>query len=194
MAVKVFTGGEKLEAKLRELAAQVTKAGTLNVGFLEGATYPDGVAIANIAAVQEFGATIEMPEREQTVYRSVNAQGNAFLKNGRFVKRGRANFSSTHHVAAYTITIPPRPFFRRMVSLGRKHWGGDVALALKLKNYDAPKALKLVGEQMVGELQQSITDQVYKPLANSTVAKKGFDTTLIDKGTMLRAVDSEIEE
>lgn len=49
-------GGDQLEKKLAELANQVTKPGVLKVGFLEGATYPDGKPVAMIAAIQEFGA------------------------------------------------------------------------------------------------------------------------------------------
>lgn len=49
-------GGAKLEAALNELARKVEKAGTLRVGFLEGATYPDGTSVAMVAALQNFGA------------------------------------------------------------------------------------------------------------------------------------------
>lgn len=49
-------GGEKLEAALREISAKVSKAATLRVGFLEGATYPDGTSVPMVAAIQEYGA------------------------------------------------------------------------------------------------------------------------------------------
>ncbi len=51
-----LTGGDKLTARLAELAKSVTKSATLSVGFLEGATYPDGTSVPLVAAVQEFGA------------------------------------------------------------------------------------------------------------------------------------------
>jgi hypothetical protein len=50
------TGGRKLEQALQDLARKVSKPGTLRVGFLEGATYPDGKPVAMIAAIQEYGA------------------------------------------------------------------------------------------------------------------------------------------
>lgn len=56
MAAHSFSGGAALEAKLREIAEKVSKAETLRVGFLEGATYPDGKPVAMVAAIQEFGA------------------------------------------------------------------------------------------------------------------------------------------
>ncbi len=49
-------GGEKLRAKLRELGDLADRSATLKVGFLEGATYPNGTPVAMVAAIQEFGA------------------------------------------------------------------------------------------------------------------------------------------
>jgi len=51
-----FTGGAKLDAILRDLARKVERPGTLSVGFLEGATYPDGTSVPMVAALQEYGA------------------------------------------------------------------------------------------------------------------------------------------
>lgn len=51
-----MTGGEKLDAYLRQIAGKIEAPGTLRVGFLEGATYPDGTSVATVAAIQEFGA------------------------------------------------------------------------------------------------------------------------------------------
>lgn len=84
--------------------------------------------------------------------------------------------------------IPPRPFFRRMISENSPHWGDDMAKLLDHTKLDARVALDLLGESMAGELVQSITDQVYAPLAAATVKAKGFDTTLVDTGDMKRAV------
>ncbi len=49
-------GGRKLELALARIAAQVRGGGGVRVGFLEGATYPDGKPVAMIAAIQNFGA------------------------------------------------------------------------------------------------------------------------------------------
>jgi hypothetical protein len=51
-----ISGGSKLEAYLRNLAKKTDKSATLRVGFLEGATYPDGTSVPMVAAIQEFGA------------------------------------------------------------------------------------------------------------------------------------------
>lgn len=54
--LKSFSGGEGVTKALAAIAAKLNKAGTLRVGILEGATYPDGTNVATVAAIQEFGA------------------------------------------------------------------------------------------------------------------------------------------
>jgi hypothetical protein len=51
-----LTGGAKLDAYLRSLAKRIANPKTLQVGFLEGSTYPDGTSVPMVAAIQEFGA------------------------------------------------------------------------------------------------------------------------------------------
>lgn len=48
-------GGDKLALALAKIAAGVSKPGTLSVGFLEGATAPNGDSIPERAANNEFG-------------------------------------------------------------------------------------------------------------------------------------------
>lgn len=51
-----FSGGDRLRNYLDGIAARVASASQVAVGFLEGATEADGVSVAMIAAIQEFGA------------------------------------------------------------------------------------------------------------------------------------------
>ena len=53
--VKVV-GGDALLTRTEEISDSLRRASTLEVGFLEGATYPDGTPVAMVAAIQEFGA------------------------------------------------------------------------------------------------------------------------------------------
>jgi hypothetical protein len=55
MAAVGLSGGVVLQAKLAEIAKRVGQGGTLRVGFLEGATYPDGTPVAYVGAIQEYG-------------------------------------------------------------------------------------------------------------------------------------------
>jgi len=56
MSDYTFTGGEKLQKALMELSKKVRNASTLSVGWPEGATYENGTPVAQVAAIQEFGA------------------------------------------------------------------------------------------------------------------------------------------
>jgi len=192
-----FSGGDKLQARLRDIVQKASRSKTLDVGFFSDATEADGTLVSVIAASNEFGATIparQVDEHVIQIYNRVLKDG-SFADEGRFVKRSKANLERDVTVPAHIIPehkVPPRPFFRRMISLGKKHWGDDLGKIMVAVNYDATLALSQLGEKMAGELVQSITDQVYAPLAQSTVAKKGFDTTLVDSADMKRAVDFQI--
>lgn len=50
------SGGANLERKMREFARGMSSKSELHVGFLENATYPDGVSVATVAALNNFGA------------------------------------------------------------------------------------------------------------------------------------------
>lgn len=56
MATVRLTGGAAVEKHLKALANRIGRAKAVNVGFLEGATYPDGTKVAMVAAIQNFGA------------------------------------------------------------------------------------------------------------------------------------------
>jgi hypothetical protein len=50
-----ISGGDKLKARLAEIAQNASKAATVEIGFLEGSTYPDGTSVPLVAAMDEFG-------------------------------------------------------------------------------------------------------------------------------------------
>lgn len=49
-------GGNTWQKALDAIAVNVSKASSVSVGFLEGATYPDGTSVPLVAAIQEYGA------------------------------------------------------------------------------------------------------------------------------------------
>jgi hypothetical protein len=189
-----ISGGDKLQAYLAKIAGNVgatTGGPTVRVGFLSGKTYPDGTPVAYIAAIQEFGATIQRQAGSVTIYRKKSASGK-FLRGGQFVKKAKANFTSTHAHGSYTITIPPRPFFRRMIAAKSHEWPAGIATQLKAKDYDGPAALDVVGAAIAGQLVESIKTLTDPPLAASTIRRKKFAKPLIDTGDMWRAVGHEV--
>lgn len=49
------SGGDKARQILARIAANLSKASAVEVGFLEDAKYPDGTSVALVAALDEFG-------------------------------------------------------------------------------------------------------------------------------------------
>lgn len=187
-----LSGGDKLTAYLANILKEAEQGETLRVGFLEDATYPDGTQVAMVAATQEFGGKIKVMQHEQTIYRSVKADG-SFNKNGKFVKADKSNYATTHNVEAYEITIPARPFFRNMIAAKSSGWGKSMAATMKKTDFDVNQTLGLTGELIRGQLQESIRDFTTPANARSTIAKKGFNHPLIDSGVMLNSVDWDLK-
>ena len=50
-----FTGGERAQLELARIAGKLGNGKVLRVGFLEGARYPDGTPVAQVAFWNEFG-------------------------------------------------------------------------------------------------------------------------------------------
>lgn len=89
---------------------------------------------------------------------------------------------------------PPRPFFRNMVATRSKEWPDAIAGLLKSTDYDVDKTLQITGVAIKGQLQQSILDLWSPALAESTVARKGFDKPLIESSSMVNSVDFEVKK
>lgn len=84
-------GGEKLVAALQRYAGP--KNVTLRVGFLEGATYPDGQSVAAVAAFNEYG----VPSRGQPprpFFRTMVAEKTAGWGNAIAVNLVDANYDA----------------------------------------------------------------------------------------------------
>lgn len=136
-----LTGGTKMQEVLKQIGSDA--AGGLTVGFLEGATYPDGTSVAQVAFWNEFGHGGNFP-------------------------------------------APPRPFFRKMIAEESSGWSVKLSKALKHYDYDAGMALRAMGEDIKGALQQSISTIDGPALSPTTlILRKKFgnnpqDITLSD--------------
>lgn len=154
-----------VEAKLKEIAQ---KAGVahVDVGFMAGATYPDGMPVAMVAFYNEFG----------TKGRAMGDQPHP-----------DAIAEGERRAPEVVGGAPPRPFFRQMIAKDSPVWSAHLALALKSTGGDGAKALALMGEEIQGELIQSINDFTTPALAASTIRRKGFAKPLIDTSKMVKS-------
>lgn len=74
--------GSLLRDQLERLGKKIKSGGYVRVGFLEGATYPDGTSVAMVAAINNFGAPAKgIPPRPffTNVIRSNSAEWGAKL-------------------------------------------------------------------------------------------------------------------
>ena len=133
-----------------------------------------------------------MPAHDVSVYRSLNADGD-FNQQGRFVKKTNSNFETRHHVKAYKISRPPRPFFRSMIAGNSGKWPEIMAKLVAKSNYDGKYVLQSMGQLIKGQLEKSINDLMSPPLAKSTVKNKGFAKPLIDTSHMINSIDFEVK-
>ncbi|RYY79935.1 MAG: hypothetical protein EOO69_04520 [Moraxellaceae bacterium] len=186
------TGGNLAPAILDAIAAKIQQAGILRVGFLESETYPDGLPVAQVAFWNEYGAEVDVPAHQTTVYRSIKANGD-FNKNGRFVRRKNSNYATVHDVPAHKIVIPARPFFRKMIETNKSGWSLAFGNMMKANDYDVTRVFNLMGEGIKDQLTQSIVEFSDPANAASTARKKGFNNPLIDTGVMQKAVGYEIK-
>lgn len=163
----------------------------VRVGFIDDATYTDGTPVALVAFWNEYGASINVDAHEKTIYRSIKKNGD-FNKNGKFVKRGKSNFSTTHHVEAYQINIPPRPFFRHTIAENKSRWVRELKKLSTMHPDD--KALALIGEQIQGDFRQAINTWTEPANSPYTVKKKGFDAPLRETMLMSRSINYEVDD
>ncbi|EMW9885859.1 hypothetical protein AAFW11_001380 [Salmonella enterica] len=189
--VNKVTGGRQFRQKLKQAADSLKSGKSLKVGFLEGATYPDGTPVAYIAAIQEFGGSAVIPAREQTLHFRYNERTGEI--GHRFVKAGKGNFAQDVVIPEHTVTIPSRPFFRKMIEHKSPEWGEKMATFLRTNDFDTATALVYMGEHIKGQLQMSIRDWESPPNAASTVRQKGFNNPLIENGDMMRSVDYSVD-
>jgi hypothetical protein len=111
-----------------------------------------------------------------------------------------ATKSATLHVAQVafwnefgTSRTPARPFFRQMISRELGDWGDKLGRYLKAADMDTTVAFRLMGTEIAGALTNAIASWPGDN-APSTIARKGFDHGLVDRGVMQRATDFEVLE
>ena len=92
-----------------------------------------------------------------------------------------------------TKTSPVRAFFRTTVSEQKKNWVLSVQNLMKIHN-DPKQVMGLIGVHMQEQIVQSINTWSDPPNSAYTIAKKGFDKPLVERGIMMRSIKSEVGE
>lgn len=182
-------GGDKLEKRLTAFGKSMA-ARAVKVGFLENATYPAKERDASklFKGLDKLNSTGPFqPGKKPSRARKYRAA----LKT----RIGPPKPTPTLHVAPVafwneygTTTSPARPFMRNTVEARRAPWAQAVATLAKSSKFDSRITLLKVGELMKDDFVKAIVDW---PADNAplTIAIKGFNKGLVDKGVMQRSVD-----
>lgn len=101
--------------------------------------------------------------------------------------------AAVNNYGAPAAGVPPRPFFSNLVADKKEDWGHALGENLKATDYDAEKALALLGQGIEGDLRKAINDFVGVPLKPRTIKRKGFDKQLIDTADMINSVSSRVK-
>lgn len=109
--LKPRTAAKRINGKPRGYENILRVSGRLQQSIFEAVENADLILVGSnvaYAAAQHEGATIEVAEREQTIYQHYDAKRDFF--DPKFRKPSRSNFARDVHVKAHTITIPARPY------------------------------------------------------------------------------------
>lgn len=186
---------QQVEQAMKDLAKTLSGKTRVLVGVPSGAgTYEDGMTIATVAAVNEFGAK-DVQHAGGVAY-GYKTKKDAEDGKVRFLKAGKG-FMELGKTGPYTGDIPARPFLRPGVE-------GAIPHLTKLAEIMIPKVLskdmtmRMLLEQMgnlaEGAVKQAITDKKDPPNAKSTIRKKGANNPLIDTGNMRQSIRYVIDD
>ena len=176
-------GGDHFKAVLQQMARKVSTARGIRVGFLEGATYPQGDGGARLMA-----ASKRVSSSSPGLARLLAAWGRWQAKHPISLNVATVAFWNEFG----TSRAKPRPFFRQTIAKHSPEWGRRLARWLR-GNVDARSALERLGLLISEQLREAI---LAWPADNAelTVAIKGFNHGLVDHSIMARSVDFEVVE
>ena len=164
-------GGQKALGELQKIARALSSASVVKIGFLAGATYPDGTPVALIAAVQEFGnpnnrmfggALAPIPPRP--FFRNMIA-----AKKAEWPKSIATNLKANHYDA-----------FQTLLETGEAV-SGQLRKSLIDTNNPPLSPVTLA--------RRGYTGKAYNPKDQKTFGAK----PLVETGHMLNSIDYEIE-
>lgn len=190
-------GGNQLEKVLARTVAKLTSANTVRVGFLEGATYPARSRSADrlLQGLDKLNKTGPFQKgKRPSALRKYRA--NRKIKAPLFVGPPQPAIVLSVATVAYwnnfgTTRVKARPFFTNMIEQQSPKWGSQLTAVLLAARYDSKIALGRMGVLINDQLVKSIVDW---PADNAplTVAIKGFNKGLIDKGVMQRSTGYQV--
>lgn len=175
----------------------------IQAGWFEESKYKDGTPIGGIAAVQNYGATINHPGGT-AYFISELAQRAVFISSSSHL--GHELLSKGIKTKPHTIVIPPTHFWENCQKENKEKWKKlikDAWTSVFLGNITPDKAVEQVGMVIEGDIAKAIAAVENPPLAQSTIAARknrmadkkttgNLTKRLVDSGTMFDAVSHKV--
>ena len=163
----------------------------IKVGWFENSKYSDGTPIGGIAAVQNYGATINQTVTEK--------QRKFLMLLGIFLKKT---------TTALHIVIPPTHFMENCQKKNKEKWRKlihDAWISVFVGDIEPDKAVEQIAAAIEGDLVKEIARGEYPPDKPSTILQKrskykdtkttgSLNKRLVNTGQMLNSVSHQVEK
>lgn len=184
-------GMDRLQAVLRDLGRRDARVA---VGVVDGSggeePVSEGLSMAGLAAVHEFGATINHPGG--TPYTVVGGQARFVRKDS---PEGIEAIAAGRVTGPHVIEIPERAPLRKTID----EQGGQIkaaAVRVLTDMIDGKRtlenALDTLGEFTAGQVRRTIQRGVEPANAPSTIRQKKSSKPLVDEGLMVRSYTHQV--
>lgn len=172
----------------------------VQVGWFENSKYSNGEPIGKIAAVQNYGATINHPGGTP-YFAKDNGQA-------QFVSLQNSNAGKLPKTKPHTIVIPPSHFMEKTVEANKEDWkelNKNAWAAVFLGKESEDRAMKKFAMAVEGDIAKTITEINEPALKAGTIRarqnkysnkklKGALDKRLIATGEMLNALSHKVEK
>lgn len=91
-----------------------------------------------------------------------------------------------------TVNMPARPFLRNTFANKNKDWSELAKRIFVGTNYDLKRTWGMLGEKVVDDLKDAVTNFQTPANAESTIEKKGFNKPLVGTGVMRDSIMYDI--
>lgn len=152
--------------------------------------------VAEIAAVHEFGLTIQHPGGTAYLPPAMS-EGARFISNAGAAEYEARNGGKLPRTKPHDIPIPERSFLRGTVdekATEIKRMAKRLAGAVVDGKYTVPKALETLGLYIQGLIRSRMSAGIPPPLKAATIRRKGSSKPLIDKGQLRASIDFQVRE
>jgi hypothetical protein len=194
MGIKVDVSGQtkaQMRETLKKIQARIRDRAVF-IGIPSGSGEQDGMTIARLGAIHEFGATIDHPGGTQYGYNSVD---DAHDGKVRFQKTGKG-VMSLGVTGPHQIIIPERSFLRAPLRAHtediKKAWRAIIPKVIS-GELTLLNGLHQIGSRASAFCRDAIKEGINPPNAKSTIQKKKSSTPLIDNGILVSKITYRVE-